>query len=140
MPAAIHFGLREDWRKLKRGRPGHRFQDRYEQARHDAAKCGIAKRIGLMIAAAVLIVVGLFFAVVPGPAVPFFFVAGALLASESRAIARAMDWIEVRVRKVLAWAKRRWRQLPVAARVAVCVVGVMCSATSAYLMYRFIYR
>src|SRR3954470_18047537 len=106
MAAASYLHFREDWRELKRGRPGHRFQDRYQRAQRAESRGGVGKRIITMALAAIFIAVGIFFAVFPGPAVPFFFVGGALLATHSRAIARAMDWLEVRSRAVFAWLKK----------------------------------
>lgn len=137
MPAAIRFGLREEWRDLKRGRPGHRFQDRYERARREE-RSGFAKRVATIGVAALVLAIGAFFAVVPGPAIPFLFFGGALLAAESRLIARLMDWIEVRARRVLAWARRHWRRLSLPARVAVVALMAASSASVGYLLFRVV--
>lgn len=141
MPAATHFNLhlREHWEELKHGRPGHRFQDRYKRARRDEARTGIGKRVAMIVVGVVVLLLGGFFAIVPGPAIPFFLLGGALLATESRVIARAMDWSEVRVRKVFTWGKRRWKRLPIAARVACAISAACVSAGSAYGMYRLLY-
>ena len=135
--ATLHFHFREQWRELKRGRPGHRFQERYERARAEAHECGHGQRIVRYVFGAIAVVIGAFLAVFPGPAIPFFIVAGGLFATESRAIARFMDWSEVRVRRIVAWGKRRWRKLPAVARVALMILGACASATSAFLTYRF---
>src|SRR5687768_16506516 len=108
MGATVQFQFREHWRDLKRGRPGRRFQDRYERARHEEASTGAAQRIGLIVAALVCFAIGLVLAVMPGPAVVFFFLAGGLLATESPWVARFMDWGELKIRKLVAWGKRRW--------------------------------
>lgn len=136
MPATLHFSLRDSWRELKRGRPGHRFQDRYERTRRAEPRCGVAKRIATLAVAAVAIAIGLVLAVIPGPAIPFFVISGALLATQSRTMARAMDWLELRGRDALAWLKRRWRHLPRGGRIAVAFFGISCSATLAYATYR----
>jgi uncharacterized membrane protein YbaN (DUF454 family) len=60
--------------------------------------------------ALLFVLVGLFFAVFPGPAFPFFILAGALLATQSKTVARWMDALELRARNTLAWLKRRWRR------------------------------
>jgi hypothetical protein len=134
----MHFSLRKDWRDLKRGRPGHRFQDRYERTHRCEPHCSTAKRIATIVVAVVVMAVALFFAVFPGPAIPFFFIGGALLATQSRVIARWMDWIELRVRKVVAWLKRHWRRLPLAGRVVVVAIMVSISATMMFFSYRFL--
>jgi hypothetical protein len=136
MSATTHSGWREHWEDLKRGRPGHRFQDRYARARK-SAKAGALQRLVFLIGGIVALLIGVVLVVIPGPAVPFFFLAGGMLATESRVIARFMDWSEVRVRNVLAWGKRRWKHLPQWARIALVVLGAACSAATAYLSYRF---
>jgi hypothetical protein len=81
--------------------------------------------------------IGILLAVIPGPAIPFFFVAGALLASEFRFAARFMDWLELRLRAVLGWARRHWRRLPGWARVFLVLAGASASAGSAWLLHRW---
>jgi hypothetical protein len=132
--------LREHWLDLKRGRPGRRFQDRYEKTRRAEPHCGLAKRVATIAVALIAILMGLFFAVVPGPAIPFFFVGGALLATRSRTIARWMDRLELRVRDVVAWLKKQWRRLPLAGRIGSVVFLMGCSAMMAFLVYRFLRR
>lgn len=138
MAPTFQLQLREHWRDLRRGRPGRRFVARYERARSVEKRCGTGERVLLMVAAALAFVIGLFLVVFPGPAFPFFIVAGGLLATESRTIARFMDWSEVRVRKIVAWAKRRWRHLPRAGRAVLLVIGACCSVGPAYLSYRLL--
>jgi hypothetical protein len=138
MPAAIRFHFRDDWRDLKRSRPGRRFQERYERARRAEPHCGLVKRVATIAVASIAILLGVFFAVFPGPAIPFFFVGGALLATESRPLARGMDWIELRVRDFIELFKKRWRHLPLVGRIAGVMLLMGFSATMAYLMYRFV--
>lgn len=137
MAAILQFRFREHWRELRRGRPGRRFQARYERARQDQ-RAGAAERILLAIVAIVCLAIGAVLSVVPGPALPFFFLAGGLLATESRWVARFMDWSEVKTRLIVAWLKRVWRRLPVPGRIAVSVVATCCSAATAYLGYRLL--
>jgi hypothetical protein len=88
--------------------------------------------------AAVCVVIGLTLSVFPGPAFPFFILAGGLLATESRGIAKFMDWAEVRVRAVFAWGIRQWRRLPRVARVALVVLVVVGSAGIAFVVFRWL--
>jgi len=93
----------------------------------------------LLIATALLcLAIAVVLSVIPGPAIPFYFLAGGLLATESRGVARAMDWSEVRARRVLAWGKWRWWKLPRAAKAALLMLGAACSCGMAYLTYRFL--
>jgi hypothetical protein len=140
MAATAHFSLRRHWHTLRRGKPGHRFQDHYLQARRSGRRAGALQRVLFYGAAVVCVLIGIVLSVIPGPAIPFFFLAGGLLATESRVIARFMDWCEVRLRNVAAWGKRRWKRLPLFARVILVILGVCCSAGTAYLSYRFMHR
>ena len=132
------FQFRKYWQELRRGRPGHRFQCRYERARQSEGRSGAARRVLMLALALVSLAIGAVLAVIPGPAIPFFFLGGGLLATESRPIARFMDWCEVIGRKAAGWARRLWKRLPVAARIVLMVIGASCSATMAYLSYRLV--
>lgn len=136
MAATMAFRFREHWREIKRGRPGHRFQARYAKARRQKRQARFGHRIMFLIAGLLALAAGGLLAVFPGPAIPFFFLGGALLATESRLMARLMDWSELRLRAVAAWAGKRWRRLPGFARVLLVVLGACCSAASAYLTFR----
>jgi hypothetical protein len=138
MAATLNFHFREHWQDLKRGRPGRRFQDRYERARAEESRGGAVKRVAMIALAIVCLLIGIVLAVMPGPAVLFFFLAGGLLATESRIVARAMDWLEVRLRKIIGWARRHWRRLPTAGRVVLGTLAVAGVGAFAYLSYRLI--
>lgn len=138
MAATVQFHFRQYWRELRRGRPGSRFQARYEHARQKEHRSGTAKRIFLFVLALVCLAIGAVLSVIPGPAIPFFIIGGGLLATESKPVARFMDWSEVRIRKLMAWGKRRWHRLPGWARVVLIGVGIACSLGTAYLSYRFV--
>ena len=139
MAATSVFHFREHWREIKQGKPGHRFQARYERARRHEHQAGAGQRIFFLGVGLVSLVIGLLLVVFPGPAIPFLFLAGASLASESRHIAKVMDWAEVRVRKTAAWLREKWRPLPAPVRVALIMIGACCSAASAYFTFRLMH-
>lgn len=130
--------LRAHWLELKRGRPGRRFQDRFERACRAEHRCGPGQRIILWIAAFVCLAIALVLTVMPGPAIVFFFFAGGLLATESRSVARLMDWSEVRVRGIAAAGWRHWRRLSMPGRVAAVVLGAGIAVAAAYPVYQFL--
>jgi uncharacterized protein (TIGR02611 family) len=137
MAAITHFHFLEDWRELLRGQPGKRFQARYERAKREQ-RCGAGKRVILIVAALICVAIGIVLVVMPGPAFVFFILAGGLLATESQTVARFMDWSEVSIRKVVAWAKRRWRRLPVGGRIVVILIAACGLAAAAYLGFRLL--
>lgn len=137
MAGTTSFSLRSHWRELRRGRPGYRFQARYERARQGKQRHSTTLRVLLVVIALIFLAVGVVLVVIPGPAIPFFFLGGGLLAAESRPIARFMDWCEILIRKILIWGKRHWKRLPLAARIVLIALSVCCSAATGYLAYKF---
>jgi hypothetical protein len=101
--------VKAEWRNLKRAPTGQRFVQCYE--RHQARDAPWLKPF-LFFSAVFSFVIGLVLAFVPGPAILFFAISGALLAAESRAVATAFDRAELFVRNLFERfrAKRRTRQ------------------------------
>ncbi len=89
--------IKRSWRRLKQSEPGRRFQDRYERNR--APDSPRLARVG---GALVLALLGLVMLVTPGPGLAALGVGLALLAGEFRAVARFLDWTELRLRKLTA--------------------------------------
>jgi hypothetical protein len=92
--------LKKKWRELADGAPGKRFQSRYEKKHRDCRRGG---RTLTWVAAAVLIVTGIVLLVVPGPGSVLIVLGAALLAEESLRVARALDWTEIRIRRLFGW-------------------------------------
>jgi len=132
--------FKQHMQELKKGRPGQRFQERYQRAKAARKTGGHSKRIVRIILALVSLGIGVVLVVIPGPAILFFFVGGGLLATESLWIARLMDWIEVKARALWAWGTKRWRGLSVPGKIAVIFVGALGAAGAAYFIYRFFLR
>lgn len=86
--------IRGEWRHFRAGSAGKRFVERYERRRRTR---GVhppwlsALNIGGGI---LLICIGLVLAVMPGPAILFYALGGALIASESRWVAHRFDRVE----------------------------------------------
>jgi len=88
--------LKKRWRELKQGKPGRRFRDRYERARR-----GGAVRKWLLIAGgALLALVGIVLLPLPGPGLLVIAAGLLLIAEESHATARALDWLERKLRRL----------------------------------------
>lgn len=125
--------MKSAWRRLKEAEPGHRFQQEHEHHRGGERKRSariISIGLGLLI-----IAIGIVALPAPGPGTLVIALGGALLARESHAVARAMDWAEVRLRRVLHWASSTWKHAAPLAKALVIVVGLGLAGLAGYLTY-----
>jgi hypothetical protein len=101
--------LKKNWKALKRGRAGSRFQEQYDRNQKEPKSgAGRALRIAGGI---ILTLVGLFFLPAPGPGSIILALGALLIAREFRLAALVLDQVEFRARRVFAWGKRRWQRL-----------------------------
>ena len=130
MPTALH----RKWHLLPSGRPGERFRNRYHQHQQSKNR-GLGGMILRFLLAGLALVVGFILVFIPGPAVLFFLIAGALLASDWLPVARLLDWGEVHVRRIWARVRQIWDRLSIPARVAIVVTGALLGAATSYGFY-----
>ena len=88
------------WRALLNGRAGRRFIRYHEHVHKRASYLSMA--VGIAV-----VVLGLLLSLTPGPGFVFLLLGAAMLAGQSRSLARALDRCEIRLRK----AMRRLRKL-----------------------------
>lgn len=129
--------LKAQWEALRRGKSGQRFQKRYEASRREKSRRSMVSRIVRWVLAMIAVAIGIVLMFIPGPAVLFFALAGALLASESKGVARFLDWSEVKTRKVVMWARGIWRRLPLAGKAGAMLFVAAGAAGAAYASYWF---
>ena len=106
--------LKHNWEALKRGRPGSRFEEQYEQQRNShPGTAGRVLRLGLGLA---ILLAGLVLMPAPGPGFIVVGIGALMIAREFKTAAILLDHIEVRGRQVLKWVKRTWRRERAASR------------------------
>lgn len=110
--------------------PGRRFRNRYRSHRRSRSSKSLWRRLQRILLAVVALAIGVVLVFIPGPAILFFFMAGALLASDWLWMARTLDWLEVRLRAGWRRAQRWWKRLPWAGRIALLVAGGSLSAAA----------
>jgi hypothetical protein len=132
--------LMAEWKGLRRGRPGRRFREHYESARQSKERTTVIGRLVRVGLAMVAFAVGVVLMFIPGPAVLFFLIAGALLATESRALAIALDRVEVGVRVVVKAGLRQWRRLPLFGRIIVVLVAAAVAIAGIVISWRIAFR
>jgi hypothetical protein len=120
---------------LPAGPPGHRFRNRYHAHQRSRRGRGIAGMVGRFLLSAVAAAIGFVLVFIPGPAVLFFLISGALLAADWLPVARLLDWGEVRGRQLWDRARRLWSKLSRPARVAVVATVAAAGAAATYGFY-----
>ena len=90
--------MKKSWLELKRGRPGHRFQDRY--ARRQQSARGAVARCAFVCTGVVIALLGIVFLPLPGPGMIIIALGALLMADGSRTAAKALDALELRARRV----------------------------------------
>ncbi len=102
MTSALH----RQWDKLKQLPPGERFRTfHHEQQGKSVWVKGAYAGLSL-----VCFGLGVVFAFIPGPAVVFFALCAALLATQSAWVARHLDRAEVKGRRLALSVRKWWRQ------------------------------
>lgn len=113
--------IKRAWRKLKSGRPGHRFQDQY-QAQQKSRRPAWSRPV--WIAAGTVVMAGGVVALpAPGPGILVLALGAAMIARESRIAAKTLDWIELRLREAWNWAKNAWEAAPLPVKILTVVFG-----------------
>lgn len=133
MPTALH----KKWHWLPAGQPGHRFRNRYYQHQKSRSGRGIFSMVLRLLLSAGAAAVGFVLVFIPGPAIVFFLIAGALLAADWLPVARLLDWAEVRGRRIWKRAHALWRKLSLPARIGLVAAGATLSAAATFAFYHF---
>lgn len=92
--------LREYWRQLRRSPPGLRFKNFYAY-RHRRRGGSQWERIFTIALAILLIAGGIAIGWLPGPGGFIAIFGAALLSAEWLSVAKALDWTEVRIRRLV---------------------------------------
>ena len=125
--------IKDGWRDFKTSRSGHRFQDCYRRRRkygHSLLSKALSLTAGL-----ILFVLGLILLPAPGPGFLVVFIGAGMIAEESYASACALDWIEVRLRRIGARVLRAWTHASTPAKALVVLVAFVALAVFAIIAW-----
>ena len=117
--------IREHWKEFKASKPGHRFQDRYRRRRsegHSLLVKALSLTIGLF-----LFLIGLVLMPAPGPGILVVVIGAGMIAEESKLAARALDALELRLRRLTERALRFWRGASLAQKALVIVLALIAA-------------
>ncbi len=126
-----------NWEDFKKGKPGHRFQDRYERRRRATKGRFNWSRVVNIVLGLALLAVGLIMMPAPGPGAIIVLPGLALLGSEFLFLAKALDWAEPRVRAVISACLKIWKRMPVWARVLLVILGAAAGGAGAYFAWQW---
>ena len=101
---------KREWNSFKKLPPGQRFQRRYQQQQRRPESKSVWRRALWIGGALASLALGIVLMFIPGPAVVFFALSAALIANQSRSAARALDWLELRLRALYGQARDLWRE------------------------------
>ena len=131
-------GIRKYWKELKRGTPGKRFQQQYRKS-HESGSSP-ARKILFLGGGALVLVAGIFFLPAPGPGWGIIFIGGGLIAQESEVAAKVLDWVELRLRAVVDWALRLWKNASAPARAGIVAVGLVIAGGAGFAAYEIFFN
>ena len=96
--------IKQQWQDLLRSAPGRRFQDRYHRLRQ--RRLSATRRLVSLGLGAAAVLAGLVMLFIPGPGILTMAVGLGLLAEQSLAAARVLDWLELKARQAAKWLTR----------------------------------
>ena len=129
--------MRREWQAFRDDPPGHRFRNHLKRMREAGSAKLRAISVGLGV---VLLAGGVVLLFVPGPGLVVVVFGLALLAGESRALARQLDRAEPHVRRWQAGLRRWWRRRGWPARIALIAAGLALAAGALLLGWLWLTR
>jgi hypothetical protein len=131
--------LKEDWRHLKHGEPGQRFKDRYYLSQRRNRSRITFWRVFNIGAGSGIALGGLLMVIAPGPGWLAIFLGLGMLSGELLPVARILDRIEVRLRKLICWLRETWNNTPVVGKALILLAILTVVAASVYGAYDFLF-
>jgi Putative transmembrane protein (PGPGW) len=131
--------LKEDWRRLKHGEPGQRFKDRYYLSQRRNRSRITFWRVFNIGAGSGIALGGLLMVIAPGPGWLAIFLGLGMLSGELLPVARILDRIEVRLRKLIRWLREAWNNTPVVGKALILLAILTVVAASVYGAYDFLF-
>src|SRR5690606_15294278 len=122
--------LRQLWKEFRSDTPGKRFQHRYER-QHQSGKGG-SSRFPYIGGGLALVAAGTFLLPAPGPGTVVLLLGAGLIAQEWAAAARALDWLELRIRSLVGWVRRAWKRSSLLVRLLIVLVALAVGGGVAY--------
>jgi putative transmembrane protein PGPGW len=128
--------IERTWQRFKADPPGTRFQQQFKR-RREVARTPMQK--ALVLGSGVLLTgVGILLFFLPGPGVLFVMLGAVLIAQQSLTVARALDWTEIRLRKLLARSFGAWRHSSAPLKIFLVGLAVVGAAIVGFGAFKFL--
>ena len=127
--------IRTSWRLFASGRPGLRFRERYRLRQSRGHRGFHPVRLAYLVGGMTLIVLSGFFGWLPVLGWGTVVFGLAMIAGEVHPVARLIDWLEVRVRKLFGPTRRTFVGLPAWVQLSVSLAGAVATFTLMYGLY-----
>lgn len=127
---------RRSWRLLKSAKPGNRFERTY-RSQQDGR--GPFRKVVSIVIGFAIVAAGIVLLPAPGPGVLVVALGLGLLAREFLIVARALDWLEPKLRKVMAAGRRLWARSSPLGRAALVLAAVVIAGGAALGGYRLMF-
>lgn len=128
--------LKRRWEEFRDAPPGQRFRAQYE--RRQKRRRHPFLRVLRMLAALCITLAGLVLMPAPGPGMAIVALGLTLLAHESRRVAQALDWAELRLRPLVLRSWRAWQGLPMAAQLWLGLIGALIALAAGLFSLRLL--
>jgi hypothetical protein len=128
--------IKRSWQRFKADPPGQRFQQQFKR-RHEVARTPLQK--ALVVGGGVFLTgVGIFLFFLPGPGVLFVLLGAVLIAQQSLTVARALDWTEIRLRKLFGQSVGAWRRFSAAVKILLVGLALVAAAALGFGAFKFL--
>jgi hypothetical protein len=128
--------IKRSWQRFKADPPGKRFQQQFKR-RHEVARTPLQK--ALVVGGGVLLTgVGIFLFFLPGPGVLFVLLGAVMIAQQSITVARALDWTEIRLRKLFAQSVGAWPRFSAAVKILLVGLAMVAAAALGFGAFKFL--
>jgi hypothetical protein len=128
---------KRSWKAFRNAPPGKRFLARHQTREDSGSPAG---RVAAVALGLVLILVGAVLLVIPGPGLIVIAFGAALVAQEFLWMAKALDRLELGLRRWYRAGRRFWKSASTAARAALAAGAALGVAGAGYVAYLWLLR
>jgi uncharacterized protein (TIGR02611 family) len=118
---------KENWRRFKQSKPGHRFQDHHYRYQQSYGSRSYLRGFFSVIGGLLVVAGGLVAVPGPGPGWLIILLGLGMVAGESLFSARLLDRAEIRLRGLARWVAGIWRTSPAFVKVLIFLAILACA-------------